>query len=312
MKKRRYCLYIFGLLSGCLLCGCSVLEKETKKESEIEIELVSENTEKEKNKENADFSRGDLVTMFEEMNNESVMDFLYNDYNLDGMHEAFVITKEESYKLWYMSAAGCELVKDELTMEEDASAEILNYSTKGYLLLQLKKGNANNTLVYTVDNDNSVIEADISGAGYIWQNEDRQLLLQVPISDRGKKPSYLTYYLHYMLDEGFKEYGAIPISEEQFLEFEGAQDILDKIDETYPEEEITLSFLYRSNHYINLNVIVGTKDGTEYKTMTLKYDTGKVFPLSEELEDGRMETACILEIATFPTAFKHPERQIQQ
>lgn len=309
-KKWYLCIVCFLFLLG--LSGCSLIETQTKSENEIEIELVSENTENKKNKENSDFSHGDLQTMFEEMSNENVVIFLYEDYNQDGIHEAFVVTKEDDYKLWYMSGMGCELIQSGIDIGETEIAEILDYGTKSYLLLQRRKGKFNNTLVYTVDNDSHAVEADISGIGYIRRSEGRELSLQIPNTEDGGHVTYLTYYLYHMLDEGFKEYGAIPISEEQFLEFEGAQDIIDTLYEEYADAELTFSFLYRSNHYINLNVVITKNGEVQYKTMTLKYDTRKVSGEKSGLMDGRMETAVILEIATFPTAFRHPEQQIMK
>ena len=248
--------------------------------------------------------------MFEEVNNETVIDFLYDDYNRDGLYEAFVLTRENEDKLWYISADGCEIVQENLGDAGKAQADILAYRIKHYLLLQQEIDGRKNTLVYSVDNDNKVSEINISGKGYLNQNQDGELILQVVREEydaTGKKQAAVyDYYLYYALDEGFQEYGAIPIAEEQFLEFEGAGEVLDKIYQDYQEYEVECSFLYRSNHYIHINITLKKDGNLENKHMTLKYDLNSVKGTSEHLMEGKVDTAYMLEIATYPTAFRHP------
>lgn len=310
MKMKRFLMIavFFGVL--VITYGCSLLKTETKNENEVDIELTIEKTEDTEAEEKADFSEGDLFTMFEEVNNETVVDFLYDDYNRDGLYEAFVLTRENEDKLWYISADGCEIVQEDLGDAGKAQADILAYRIKHYLLLQQEIDGRKNTLVYSVDNDNKVSELNISGKGYLYQNQDGELILQVVKEEYDaageKQDAVYDYYLYYALDEGFQEYGAIPIAEEQFLEFEGAGEVLEKIYQDYQEYEVECSFLYRSNHYIHINVTL-KKDGIfENKYMTLKYDPNSVKGTSEHLIEGKVDTAYMLEIATYPTAFRHP------
>ncbi|MGN0153175.1 MAG: hypothetical protein ACI4A3_01895 [Lachnospiraceae bacterium] len=311
MRKNN--LLFFVLLIGILLpvYGCSLVTTDSKSENNAEIEITLENTETEEKKEKADFSRGDLFTMFEEVNNETVLDFLYGDYNKDGIHEAFVLTGDSEYKLWYMSAENCEIIKEDFTESGEADIELLTFSTKDYLLLHRRENGIRNTLVYTIDNNNQVLEPNISGEGYFYQDTDGELILQIEKRE-AEKIFRCNYYLYYGFDEGFKEYGAIPIVEEQFLEFAGASDILDGISEKFSDSEVECSYLYRSNHYIDINILIKKDELQENRHMTLVYDTHKVKPVDENIMDGRVETAHMLEIATFPTAFKHPDKQIEE
>ncbi|MCI8508559.1 MAG: hypothetical protein HFJ06_08375 [Lachnospiraceae bacterium] len=310
MKIKRLLMVtvFFGALVNTY--GCSLLKTETKNENEVDIELTIENTEDTEVEEKADFSEGDLFTMFEEINNETVVDFLYDDYNRDGLYEAFVLTRENEDRLWYISADGCEIVQENLGDAGKAQADILAYRIKHYLLLQQEINGRKNTLVYSVDNDNKVSELNISGKGYLYQNQEGELLLQVVKEEHNasgeRKDAVYDYYLYYALDEGFQEYGAIPIAEEQFLEFEGAREVLDKIYQEYQEYEVECSFLYRSNHYIHINITLKKDGNLENKHMTLKYDLSGVQSTSEHLTEGKVETAYMLEIATYPTAFRHP------
>lgn len=310
MKKRLVCMFLTLLAFG--LSGCSFMESESRSENENEIMLSVEEEGNSEVKSEMDFSQGDLYTMFREVNNEEVENFLYDDYNKDGIHEAFVITKNKNvYKLWYMTPSDCEIVIEDLEYVDVQDSEILSFETKDYLLLQQSQKGQTNTLVYSVDNENEVGESNVSNLGYIYQNASGEIFLDVYENSDEKSMSgpqaYTTYYLYYVYDEGFKEYGGIPINEEQFLMFDGAQEILDNIYEKYPETQIEVSYLYRSNHYMNLNITIYENSRIEYRNLTLHYDNNKVSYVSEEYAKGKVEVACMLSIATFPTAFKQPQ-----
>lgn len=314
MRGLFFCTILFLLTVFC--SGCSLHTAETKSENEATIKLGLEDTEENVLHAESDFSRGDLLTMFESVNNEEVENFIYDDYNKDGMHEAFVLTKVEDYhRLWYLHSKECQMVCDRLENLEQLETDILTFSTKDYLLLQQVTEGKRNTLVYSIDNNNQVQEANISQKGYISMTPSGEIWLQIEreTEKEGKVLSEKqTYYLSYVFDEGFKEYGAIPIGKEQFLEFEGAEKILDEISEKYSDYELEYSFLYRANHYININITL-LKDGAiEYKNMTLNYDDSSVMYTSEDLADGKIEVAYMLNIATFPTAFKHPKKDMSK
>lgn len=306
------------LLSALLLLalsGCRLTPRETEKENVASINLSAPETEENIEKKEADFSRGDLLTMFEEINNEEIENFLYDDYNKDGIHEAFVLTKaEDKHNLWFFQGKECELAGEAVEGVKPLETDILTFSTRDYLLLQQVKEKKRNTIVYGVDNANKVFETNISRKGYVTKTASGEIWLR-PGADAKANPEKAestTYYLYYVFDEGFREYGAIPIGMEQFLEFEGAQKILDDLAAEYPEYELEFSFLYRLNHCIHVNITLKQAENTEYKNMTLIYDDYQVMRNSEKLADGRAEIAYMLDGATFPTAFKHPKKNNAQ
>lgn len=305
-------LGVFWVMLMFGLAGCSFMEPESKQENENEIMLSFEEKESSEVKSEMDFSQGDLYTMFKEVNNEMVENFLYDDYNKDGIHEAFVITKDtNTYKLWYMTPADCKIVIENIEYIDVENTEILSFETKDYLLLQQIQKEQPNTLVYSVNNENEVKQSEISGMGYIHQNKSGEIFLDVYEKADEKsmvsQQTYNTYYLYYVYDAGFKEYGGIPINEEQFLMFEGAQEILDDIYEKYPGKQIDIAYLYRANHYINLNITIYEDSRIDYRSLTLHYDNSEVSYVSEEYAKGKAEVAHVLSIATFPTAFKQPQ-----
>lgn len=308
----------FGLVLGSVLCcmGCSMIESESQQENDTAIILSWDDTEEDVSVKEADFTEKDLHAIFEAVNNEEIVDFIYDDYNRDGIHEAFVLTKkEELYNLWYVHSKECQIICENLEDIDEPATDVLGFNTKAYLLIQQKKDDVRNTIVYSIDNNDQVRESGISKKGYLTKAVDGEILLQID-QKLATADSFVvetkTYYLYYVFDEGFREYGAIPIGMEQFLEFEGAQEIIDSISEKYSDYEIEYSFLYRANHYMNVNIALSKDGNTEYKNMTLAYDEFGVKKISETLSDGKMETAYMLSAATFPMAFKHPKTENNQ
>lgn len=314
MMKRIWC----GLVLGSVLCcmGCSMIESESQQENDTAIILSWDDTEEDVSVKKADFTEKDLHAIFEAVNNEEIVDFVYDDYNRDGIHEAFVLTKkEELYNLWYVHSNECQIISENLKDIDEPATDVLGFNTKAYLLIQQKKDDVRNTIVYSIDNNDQVRESGISKKGYLTNAADGEILLQID-QKLATADSFVvetkTYYLYYVFDEGFREYGAIPIGMEQFLEFKGAQEIIDSISEKYSDYEIEYSFLYRANHYMNVNIALSKDGNTIYKNMTLAYDESRVKKLSETLSDGKMETAYMLSAATFPMAFKHPKTENNQ
>lgn len=299
----------------CMLVGCTLVPVETMNENETQIELSVDETEENLQEQEVDFSSGDLRTMFEAINNEEIQSFEYGDYNKDGQHEAFVLTRiEQSYNLWYFHPKECEAVCENIKEVESIETDSLTFPTRDYLLLQQMIDGKRYTMIYSIDNNNQVFETNISKKGYIHKTSTDEIWLQPNQEQHANmnQEGMNTYYLYYVFDEGFREYGAIPIGTEQFLEFEGAQEVLDEVSAEYPDYEIEYSFLYRLNHYINVNITLMKDGNTEYKNMTLIYDDYEVMRTSENLADGRMGIAYMLDIATFPTAFKHPRKRATQ
>ncbi len=294
-----------GILCGiCILiglAGCSYPDDSVKRENQaaIQLEMDTENVQKQDGK---DLSKGDLLAMFEEKNNDQVLNFLYSDYNRDGRHEAFVLTTGNKYVLWYISPDDFEQVREFNEIRERETG-ILSFVTKEYVSVTEEKAEQPVSYVFSVDNRNRVLETGLSGGGHIYRNLNRDIQFDVIDEKQGTTG---TYYLYYSMDEGFKEFGAIPISREQFLEFDGAQEVLEELDDTYGESGVEYEFLYRTNSVIQINMEWKNGSKMEQRHLTLSYDERGTVSTSESVEPGKIEFAHFLEIATYPVVFKHP------
>lgn len=304
-KKISVMIAVFALIGT--VTGCQMINTETKNENSAQIELQTDKTEEE-SAEISNLSKGDLKAMFEEVNNEAVLKFFYDDYNKDGVHEAFALTENN---LWYISPAGCEIVIEKLQNVDVPMSEILSFQTKDYLLLQFDKA-VKNTLIYSIDNEDKLMEANISDKGIFTVGQDGTMRLVMQQGGAAEKKEQVTCYLYYQIDEGFREYGAIPISEEQFLEYEGADEILEKLYKEFEGKEVAFTFLYRSNHIIDINIAVSSQEDKANYNIEVKYGNVNVEAILKHPVNGKAETAYMLDIATFPTSFKHPMKYISE
>lgn len=299
MKMRTGISVVICLL--LFLTGCSYPNYKIKRENQaaIQLELEQDSTPQ---KDGKDLSKGDLRAMFEEKNNEEVLNFLYTDYNRDGRHEAFVLTRGKRYVLWYISPEEFEQVRQFDDIREKETG-ILSFVTKEYVSITEVRSEQPVSYVFSVDNRDRVLETGLSGRGHIYRNLNRDIQFDVVDEKNGTTG---TYYLYYSMDEGFKEFGAIPISREQFLEYDGAEEILKELDDTYGDEGVEYQFLYRSNSVIQINLEWETGGKTEQRHLTLNYDEQGTVTAFESVEPGLIEFAHFLEIATYPVVFKHP------
>lgn len=285
------------------LTGCTFPDASIKRENQAAIRLDLEQ-ESVQPQDVSDLSKGDLLAMFEEKNNKEVLNFLYSDYNRDGRHEAFVLTRGEKYVLWYISPEDFEQVKEFEAVREKETG-ILSFVTKEYVSITEEIEEQPVSYVFSVDNRDRVLETGLSGRGHIYRNLNRDIQFDVVDEKNGTTG---TYYLYYSMDEGFKEFGAIPISREQFLEYDGAEEILEELNDTYGDDGVEYEFMYRSNSVIQINLEWETGGGKEQRHLTLNYDERGTVSASESVEPGLIEFAHFLEIATYPVVFKHPEQ----
>ena len=62
----------------------------------------------------------------------------------------------------------------------------------------------------------------------------------------------------------------------------------------------------------HINWIFYENGRVQYRHATLQYDNEKVKVVGELEQQGKAEIAHMLEIATFPTAFKHPDSRVNE
>ena len=229
--------------------------------------------------------------------------FDFYDYDGDGVKEAFAVVGQsleqghervynesvgittKSEELWFVSPTKCERLMRAQT-ESDSFAWHLE---RGYIglrtFLVLLDSGSTSPYYWSVKNGDVIYHSEISGImdGVHFVRDIFPLpgsidfLLSRSLYE-GSWHTFQPYYFYWDDDSySFKEYGAIVISQQIFLQFDGAESLLNEI--TVAGYKIT-NILYRSNGIININWI----DESNYKeakclyhgNTTLSVEYGKV------------------------------------
>ena len=140
-------------------------------------------------------------------------------------------------------------------------------------------------------------ELEGSGYGEGFQGEEGKMYMTDSQYDFGVDGTGHTWNLYYFYwENGLKEYGGVEISEEQFLEYDGAENILEKI--LKDGYEIT-SIYKRQNSIININCC--DEHYNRNVRILVKNKSVEVFPITESgfYESGIIKPALISSIATY-------------
>lgn len=245
--------------------------------------------------------------LLEEANAEDILLFLYDDYDGDGIHEAFALIGDTSaytmYEgdLWFVSPLFCRALQTGLSYC-DISAQgdqppILFTAEENY------GGSGSTSYLWTVV-DSAPVEVQESMSGGFEYGGGNVFYAYPDAFDMfsdGTGHSWKRYY--YFLDgTEMREYGGIYITLDDLLEFEGAGEILsDAMAEGYEIGEI----IYRSNGIINVNLVHRDGKLDSYDNLTLMYDDVRVVDLGERF-GGVYLPANDPAIADYPTEFVHP------
>ncbi len=209
------------------------------------------------------------------------------DYDGDGTAENFYVITDKS--TWKESAIGCSAdiwFEDENVVKRVAEWQCIQPDTYGSMelagkyyfrydlafvtesqtiLLGVKDGNgiesyncrgfaefSDNTCDFTVTNstyDMVYLKSDDLTCGHTWKK-----------------------YFYYADEKGFHEYGARKITRKGFLQYPGADGILEEIRKKYGNEGVALSFefLKRCNGLLHININSETKDDITHYYITYK------------------------------------------
>ncbi|MGI6588592.1 MAG: hypothetical protein ACOX2N_07485 [Peptococcia bacterium] len=252
---------------------------------------------------------------------ENVVKVFYDDFDGDGVKEAFVLTGEltnkqdecswSEGKVWFVGQF-YEMVQDGLFTHFSFEPSIITLDDIKLLHVPKEYATGCHSFLFGVVKEEPYTYFDYE-KGYIYE-ENGSLLLNNDAYDAYYEAdtgmfvghTYKDYYLYCEKDDdnfkGFREYGAVEISLEQFLKFKGAQDMLEQIKAINNNAEIT-NILYRENEVINLNYIIRDDLGYAQKNATVNYNDKEVYNFIAG--DGKYEKAIIPEIASYPI-FKEP------
>lgn len=299
-------------MTGCAL-ELNADEEETNRNMTIKItvEDTQADTVSVQDTPLSDLSESDLLYLFGEKSNEPVLAHYYGDFDHDGIHEAFVITgdmlqgpvdsAETIYgKLWLVNSKSIQLAAEDFSGISDGIA-IWNFENRDFLAASKTYVTGNHTYLWTVSQGMPKKES-VSGLGDIRNEDGRLYVAQVTedamMEGNELKGQTIKYYDMYY-DGFFREYGAIVITKERFLEYEGSEEILTKLETDYPDSRMEI--LYHDNDVIYINVEHQAEENTYYHSAIIKIADG-VSSLQSVIE-GKYEKALLKEIAVYPSRY---------
>ncbi len=256
---------------------------------------------------NDDSESGLLAKLRNQAGTGTIVCFSWDDYDGDGQYEAFSFVKTDDGdsgemvgNLWFVSP-------DSIRKLVSGGGFWDGFGTVGTAPELLFKACA-----YGTSSDHLMIWRVWNGQpGEIGHSEigdlcagddDTPFLGQVSQFDYfsdGTGHTYKNYYF-FLDDDYLYEYGGILITEDQFLLFDGAQQILDHY---APANSMLESIVYRSNHVINLNFTNRSTRRNSY--VSVKYDDSSVY--YQESGDGHYGVDSGVDNAVVPEGFVPPE-----
>lgn len=305
------CILLIGL-TGCAL-ALPVTEEETTQD--MTIKITAEDTQADlvavQDTVLSDLPENDLLYLFGEKSTEQVVQHYYGDFDHDGIHEAFVVTgdilqgpvdgSETIYgKLWLVNSKSIQLAAEDFSGISNNIA-IWQFDNRDFLVASKPYITGNQTYLWTVSNGMPKKDS-ASGLGDIRNEDGRLYVAQVTedamLEDGEAKGQTIKYYDMYY-DGLFREYGAIVITEERFLEYKGSEAILTKLETDYPDSSFEI--LYHDNHVIYVNVKQQVDNIIYYHSAIIDHFDDTVTLRS--VIEGKYEKALLKEIAVYPSKY---------
>ena len=230
----------------------------------------------------------ELIDKLSAYTNEPIVNTKYADFNGDGYSEMIAITgtanRNDGFpntvdgKVWLVSDDGVFPVNTEpkgygYILSDDFKPKYLKIGNITLLQYNAISGN-NNVYSYICAVKDSKTSVAYSFDGYLQEKDGEYV---VTISDYDIESGRYSHDYWYYFDEdslSFREYGAIDITKEQLLKYNGADEILAGIDGDVE------NIFYRGNGIININVSKKYDDDYSFDTNILVgYDSSRVWKI---------------------------------
>lgn len=255
-------------------------------------------------------SENQLIDYLKQATDQPIVATFYDDFDKNGSYEMFAITGNKNYdntmnativsgSIWYVNELFSQLnFTNDLSNKTESnfildSAKIIDLGSEKHFYIDEFYTTGNNTLVYKAHIGTPQLHC--GKINYI--NNDNIIITHstLDVSSDGTGRSTKDYWFKWSdTNRCYEEYGGIPITRQQFLMFDGANEILANINAD------NITYLYRGNGIININT--SNYDATStvytYNYYTLKYEGNKV-SLYEQ-DGGYYLDALVPELAVYP------------
>ena len=268
MKKRIACICLCFVSIFFVACGkkvetteiTDVIKEETISKNQTENVSVSENKIEEtkvEKVENKDVTQEEMEALLESESGKEVLYILFDDFDKDNASEAFAILGNLEYagasfgelsgEIWFASATECRKLQDR---NEFKIFDVFDIDGIHFIKTEECYVTESVTRLWNVV-DGSAISVDLNNAMAFEVAEDETITVIHNTYDGcsdGSGHTYKHYWLYYQ--DGFHEYGGVPITQEELLSFQNAKEVLDEI---ATKGGSVTNILKRENGIININ-----------------------------------------------------------
>lgn len=192
--------------------------------------------------------------------------YVYVDMDHDGWEELIGVYPDENnlYQTLYCSSDGktCCLVHQNDQSWDSCKIELLELENETHVVINavnLAGIWKNYSIIALEDKEISILVSNENG--YVYRNENGDIILDVEAYDGMSDPSFGMYchtwkdtYL-YFDGKNYKEYGATKITEAEYLSYENAQAIKDAIEKELRQPdtiELTYAYYRRKNNVLHI------------------------------------------------------------
>lgn len=241
--------------------------------------------------------------------------YISADLNCDGSEEYIgAFAKDYSWQFWYLDpASGATEQLPQMSQSFDECSLVpIHHDNETHVAANAYNLMGNNKRFSIFAIRDSQIQTLVPDCyGYVWQNEQGEIILNVEAYDGCYDPSIDVYLMHtwkdtYLYyDNGvYREYGALELSEAQFLRYENAADILSDIRTAYPDGDIRFSYFLRENGVVHVQCRAVEPDGwISFFYYTLYVDGTRLTGGLENYYDGQMWNSFSPFEVTYPDIF---------
>lgn len=279
-------------------------------------------------------NKNDLVTELKNVVINDIIETFYEDFDSDGDYELLAFTGNlnddgilDKSKVWYVDKNGVKLLSNRgglgIVYHSEYAPAMITQKDNILIQYQYKWGNGNvKTTIFTLKNGSPYVYdydgyLDNTSNGYILEHEAYDGVITKEKFEKslfsGTVRTTKKYWYYWDTDENcLKEYGAIPISQEQFLEFNGAENILNSI-----TTGDIYNILYRDNGIINVNIIEEfdgwqKNDSYHISHLVVQYNENSVWianNIRTQIGEGLYLEALVPDNAVYPE-FKSPQIKV--
>ncbi len=240
-----------------------------------------------------------------------IWSFTPNDYQKNDNKQAFALVgNEQTSELWYTDGTTTECLLSKITV--DGLPTVVETSSKPIYIIDIKDGEQNKSYAYIVT-EGKPLSLVGSGEKLTHMGNDDFCTFVLcddhKLSDGQQAGETRKKYYLYFDGTGFKEYGGIYITKDEFLRLNKSDAILNNISDC---GYTVTNIIWRDNGIININCEKQTEEVTVYENLTVKVIKNNCICIpSGQAQDadyvGRSTYSGIYKIAAFPDIATYPE-----